>query len=130
MHYFSTWIRAKIFRTILNDVSSRKNPRKRLIFNANPWIRFVVLELNIVFGLVFFDEVIFQQQCIQLRVNNHILNINNAFYEQYSFAVILRFIEIGCDSFFYILCFSNINDCSCSIKILIYSRFFGKSFEF
>ena len=100
MHDFSTWVGTKIFRTIPEDISRRKNPRKRLVFNTNPRIRFIVFQLDIILGLVFFNQIVFEQKRIQLRIDNHVLNIRNAFYKQNCLAVVLRFVEIGGNSLF------------------------------
>jgi hypothetical protein len=48
--------------------------REIFIFNANPWVGFVVLHHNVVEGLVFFDEVVFQEQSIVLSLGTMVVS--------------------------------------------------------
>lgn len=45
----------------LVDVSCLENPWKRLVGDANRRVSFAVLQQNVVFGVVFLDQAVFQQ---------------------------------------------------------------------
>lgn len=45
----------------LVDVSCLENPWERLVGDANGRVSFAVLQQNVVFGVVFLDQAVFQQ---------------------------------------------------------------------
>ena len=66
---------AEIAGTVLYDSACEENLRKYVVADAYPGVGLGVLEQNVVFGLVLFDEVVFQQQRIRLALHHGILGI-------------------------------------------------------
>jgi len=77
MHHFARSIRAKIIRSIINPVPCREDSRESFFFDANPGIGFIILQHHVVAGLIFFYQVVFQQQSVKFRFNNNYLDIGN-----------------------------------------------------
>ena len=75
MDHFHRSIWSEIFRTIFDHLSGDKNPGKFFVLNADPWIRFIVLQINIVTWLMLFDETIFQKQGIHFSSNNECFDV-------------------------------------------------------
>ena len=66
---------AEIAGTVLYDSACEENLRKDIIADTYPGVGLGILEQNVVFGLVLFDEVVLQQQRIRLALHHGILCI-------------------------------------------------------
>ncbi len=74
MHYRA--VRAEI--PVAFDYPSREiNLREFVPRDAYPGICLGILEENVVFGLILFDEIILKQQSIRFRIDNRILGVSN-----------------------------------------------------
>ncbi len=101
-------IRSVIFRAILNKMSRQENPRKILFLNANPGIGFVVLQHDIVKWLMFFDQIILQQQRIVFARHDRRLEVIYFADHNPRTVSVLVFIEIRGHSFLQIFGLSDI----------------------
>lgn len=97
----------------------------RKITSCNFYIEkiFIILEKNIIFWLMFFDEIVFKNQWLSFIIRNNIFyffNISDHFFLRKVEFLLTR--KIAIDSWFEIFRFPNINYFSSSIKILINPR--------
>jgi len=70
-------IRTVIRRAVGDQLPCQKNPWKMLILNAYPGICLVVLQQDIVPGLVFLDEAVLKQQCIGLIIDDNMPEVRS-----------------------------------------------------
>src|SRR5690606_20997740 len=70
MHHADGGVGPEVSRPVPDELPCWKNPRKALVFDDNPGIRLVILEHDIISGLVLFDQAIFQEPGIDFRINN------------------------------------------------------------
>ena len=121
MHRFHIGVGPEVFRTVFYHFPCREYSRKWLIFNANPRIGLIVLKQDIVAGLEFFNQIVFQQKCIGITGNYYMSDFNNFFNQNIGFGIIMKFVEIRRNPFLKIFSFSYIKNFPCCIVILIHS---------
>ena len=81
-------IRTEIEATILFNLARDDEARIALIGNLDEGIRLVVLEHDIVFGLVFLDEVDLKKQGLNVGLGNDKLKIHNLRYQGFCLGIV------------------------------------------
>ena len=82
--------------------------------------------MDIVSGLMLFNQVILKEKSIRLAVDNHKFKISDPVYKHFDFERLeFLFSEIGRDSFFQVFRFSYIYDFPVLIEKLVHSRLIG-----
>jgi len=105
------------------------NTRIMLFPDDDPGIGFVVLQVDIVARLVFFDEVVLEQQGVVLGFYQHRADIADLPHQHGDAVVIVVFIEIATDPSLQVLCLTDVEDLSFCIEKLIHARSIRKSFD-
>ena len=82
------WIRTKIETTILFDLARDDEARIALISNLDEGIGLVVLEHDIVLGLVFLDEVDLKKQGLNIGLSDDKLKIHNLRYQGFGLGIV------------------------------------------
>ena len=119
IHRWNVAVWAIISRTVSDDVPCLENAWKVFVAHADGRVGLVVLQQDIVARSVFFDEIVFQQECIFLGFNDDIADVCYLADQHSCLSVRVFPIEIGRDSSFQVFRLSNINDGSFSIQILV-----------
>ena len=88
------WIRTEIETTILFDLARDDEARIALIGNLDEGIGLVVLEHDIVLGLVFLDEVDLKKQGLNIGLSDDKLKIYNLRYQRFCLGIMASS-EIG-----------------------------------
>ena len=110
-------------RSVFNKIPGLKYSWKWLVFNAYPWVSLVILKKYIISRLIFFNQIIFEQESIKLCFDNNIANIRYFPDKNIELCIFMPFLlKIGGDPFFEILGFSYVNDFSVTVKILVDPR--------
>lgn len=81
------WIRTEIEPTILFDLARDDETRIALIGNLDEGIGLVVLEHDIVLGLVFLDEVDLKKQGLNIGLSDDKLKIYNLRYQRFCLGI-------------------------------------------
>jgi hypothetical protein len=68
---------AEIFGSVLSNLTGEDHPRERFIGNADVGVGLVVPHSNVVRRAMLFDEVAFKDQRLDLRLDNHPLDITD-----------------------------------------------------
>ena len=123
MHHFHVGVRTKVFTAILAHLTGREDPREALLFQHEEWVGFVVLELDVVDGLVFLDHAVLQQQGIGLRGGDDPLDVADFFNQKPGLSVGLVLREIAGSSFFEVLGLADVEQFPLGIKMLVNPRF-------
>ena len=82
------WIRTEIETTILFDLARDDEARIALIGNLDEGIRLVVLEHDIVFGLVLLDEVDLKKQGLNIGLGDDKFKIHNLRYQRFCLGIV------------------------------------------
>jgi len=82
------WIGAEIEATILFDLARDDETRIALIGNLDEGIGLVVLEHDIVLGLVLLDEVDFEKQGLNIGLSDDKLKIHNLRYQRFRLGIV------------------------------------------
>lgn len=81
-------IGTKIEATILFDLARDDEARIALIGNLDEGIRLIILEHDIIFGLVLLDEVDLKKQGLNIGLSNDKLKIHNLRYQRFRFGIV------------------------------------------
>lgn len=101
MNHFHRCERPEIFRSVFDDPARNENPWKAFVLDANPGIGFIVLQTHIVSGLMLFNQAVFKEQRIQLRIHNNRFYVCDFSHENSCFPVFMTFLlKIGTHSLF------------------------------
>ena len=82
------WIGTEIETTILFDLASDDKTRIALIGNLDEGIGLVVLEHDIVLGLVLLDEVDLEKQGLNIGLSDDKLKIHNLRYQRFRLGIV------------------------------------------
>ena len=124
VHHPDRSIRTVILGSILDVLAGPEYSRKMLLFDDNPRIGLIILEHHIVAGLVFFDQVVFQQPGIDLRIHDGESDPVDLAHQHTGLAIQLGLVyKIGTYPIPQILCLTDIDQRIVLIKILINPRF-------
>src|ERR1041384_6551982 len=102
--------RSEIAAAVLDNFTRGKNTRPRMPrshFNAE--ITFVVLQPNIIAGLVLLDQVVFEDQRLFVRGGNQRLEILDALHQELHLRSLVRAVEISAYTRAQILRLADIN---------------------
>ena len=88
------WIGAEIETTILFDLARNDEAWIALIGNLDEGIGLIILEHDIVFGLVLLDEVDLKKQGLNIGLSNDKLKIHNLRYQGFRLSIVASS-EIG-----------------------------------
>jgi hypothetical protein len=72
---------AKIGSAPFVSLSCFEDARKVFVSDGNGRVGLVVFEQYVIMGLVLFDEVVFQQECVLLCFDNDIADVEYLFYQ-------------------------------------------------
>ena len=124
--------RAIILRLILLHSSGDKNTGKILLHrHLDVRIGLVILQKNIVIGMVFLDEVTFQQQCFHLGIRYDIFEFLDIRHHGLGFhRMVSAALKILPYAVFQIDSLPHIDHMSIGILHQIYPRFLGQFFQF
>ncbi|MNR55784.1 hypothetical protein D3C85_1762330 [compost metagenome] len=70
MHHPHGGIGPKVGRAVFHSISGPEYSWKRFFFNDNPGVGLIIFQHDIVSGLMFFNETVFQQPGINFRIYN------------------------------------------------------------
>ena len=82
------WIRTKIETTILFDLARDDEARIAFIGNLDEGIGLIVLEHDIVLGLVLLDEVDLEKQGLNIGLSNDKFKIHNLRYQGFRLGIV------------------------------------------
>ena len=115
------WIRTEIETTILFDLARDDEARIALIGNLDEGIRLVVLEHDIVFGLVLLDEVDLKKQGLNIGLSDDKFKIHNLRYQRFCLGIVASS-EIGPHAIAKILSLPHIDDGTVLIFVNVTAR--------
>ena len=115
------WIRTEIEPTILFDLARDDEARIALIGNLDEGIRLVVLEHDIVFGLVLLDQVDLKKQGLNIGLGDDKFKIHNLRYQRFCLGIVAPS-EIGPHPIAKILGLSHIDDGTVLIFVNVTAR--------
>ena len=117
---------SKILRPIFNNFSGSEHSWESLIFNADPRIGFIISQQDIVAWLMFFNQGVFQNQCIGFGRYNDMFDRYDILDEPLGFFRIDLFSKIRRHPVFKIFGFADINNFLLFVIKLIYPWLIGK----
>ena len=117
---------AVVKRAVVDLFSGEENPRKLLVFNADPRIGLVVLEHDVVARLVLLDEVVLEQQGLRLRLHDDELDVGNTRHQHPGLAC-LFLVEIAGDATLQVLRLAHIDQGAVLIEVTVNPRFIGQN---
>mgnify|MGYP007007509757 FL=1 len=82
------WIRTEIEPTILFDLARDDEARIALIGNLDEGIGLVILEHDIILGLVLLDQVDLKKQGLNIGLGDDKLKIHNLRYQGFGFGIV------------------------------------------
>lgn len=115
------WIGTEIEATILFDLARDDEARIALIGNLDEGIGLVVLEHDIVFGLVLLDEVDLKKQGLNIGLSDDKLKIHNLRYQCFRLSIVASS-EIGPHPIAKILGLPHIDDGSVLVFVNVTAR--------
>ena len=115
------WIGAEIEATILFDLARDDKTRIAIIGNLDEGIGLVVLEHDIVLGLVLLDEVDLEKQGFNIRLSDNKLKIHNLRYQRFRLSIVTPS-EIGPHPIAKILGLPHIDDGTVLIFVNVTAR--------
>tara|TARA_B100001939_G_C16376922_1_gene378199 strand:- start:144 stop:485 length:342 start_codon:yes stop_codon:yes gene_type:complete len=86
--------------SVIDELPGGKYPRKRFFLYTYPRVGFVVFEQNIIPWLVFFDQIIFQEQGVRFGVDHNVLYVVDFFDHNSGSGIIVLFIKVTSDPLF------------------------------
>lgn len=115
------WIGTKIEATILFDLARDDQTRIALIGNLDEGIGLVVLEHDIVLGLVLLDEVDLKKQGLNIGLSDDKLKIHNLRYQRFRLGIVAPS-EIGPHPIAKILSLPHIDDGTVLVFVNVTAR--------
>src|SRR5690606_2787309 len=111
-------------------VTARGNDaRKPFLKNTDVWEGFVVFEEDVIPGLIFFDEVVFKEKCIEFRFRNDVFNVPYLRHEPLGLYVsclgkVARYALAD------VFCLAHVDEVSICVEEFIYTRRRGEPFHY
>lgn len=93
-------------------------------------ISLIVLQKDIIFRLVFFDEIVFERQGVYFRTRDDIVKVRDMLHHRRDLLGLLRAVEVLPHPIFENARLSDINHHAVLIQHNIYARIVGQKFEF
>ena len=115
------WIGTEIETTILFNLARDDEARIALIGNLDEGIRLIILEHDIVFGLVLLYEIDLEKQGLNIGLSNDKLKIHNLRYQRFRLGIVAPS-EIGSHSIAKILGLPHIDDGTVLIFVNVTAR--------
>ena len=123
--------RPEIFSVLFFDFAGNGKTRKLLLrMNFNIGIRFIVFQENIVLGLVFFDEIVFQPQRVDFRLGDNVVKVRDMLHHRGDLLGLFGAVKILAHSVFKHARLSDVDDDSVLVQHDIHARTVGKKFQF
>ena len=119
-------VRTEVIRTVANNLPGLVDAREILVADADGRIGLVVLQQHVVSRLVFFYQVILQQQGILFRVHYDVADVGNLGNQHARLGRLVILGKIRIDTAFQILGFSHIDDDPFLVQVLVDARTFRK----
>ena len=82
------WIGTKVKTAVLLDLTGDNQTRIALIGDFDEWIGLIILEHDIVLGLVLLDEVDLKKQGLNIRLGDDKLKIHNLRYQRFRLGIV------------------------------------------
>ena len=127
-HPHAAHIRTEIFASLFQFA---RNGKRGKLFGDRDFdigIRFIVFEEDIVFRLVFFDEVVFKRERVDLRFGDDIMEIGDVLHHRHDLFRLYRGMKILTHSVFQIARLSHVDHVAVAIVHDIYARIVGQKF--
>ena len=104
-----------------------KKLRERLVGDAEVRVRLVVAEQDVVLGLVLLDEAVFEQQRVELGVNDGELQPHNLRHHAARFLVVAsRLVEVARNPVFQVLGLADVNQVAGFVEVAVHAGLVGQ----
>jgi hypothetical protein len=129
LHGLHRRIRPIVLTAIAREVPQAVYAREAFLSNGDVRIALIVLKVDVIAGLMLFDQIVFQEQRIPFGIRNNGPYICDFSHHGRDACAVVVFREIRTDPFAQILCFANVENLSILVHVLVYSWFIRKGFE-
>ena len=126
IHRRQVTVGSEISRAVPDNLAGFEHTREILILHTDGRVGLVVFQQYIVAGLVFLDQIIFQQQCIFFRIHHDVSDVGNLAHEHPRLARLVLFAEIRINPSLQILRLSNVDNRSLLVQVLVNARLLRK----
>ena len=107
----------------MDEVSRGVYPGKCLFSDDDGRVGFVVLEFNVVAGLMLFNQAVFQKKGVHFCGDDNELDVCDFLNEDLGFSVFeCLLVEVAGDTFFQVLCLADIQQFPVAVKVLVDPR--------
>ena len=119
-------VRTEVIRTVANNLPGLVDAREILVADTDGRVGLIVLQQHVVSWLVFFNQVILQQQGILFRVHYDVADVGNLGNQHACLGRLVILGKIRIDTALQILGFSHIDDDPFLVQVLVDARTFRK----
>ena len=121
-------IRAEIFASLSEFAGNGKGGKFFRSTHFDVRIRFIVLQKDIVFRFIFFDQIVFERKGVDLRFGNDIVKIGDIGDHRHNFFRLDGGMEILSDAVFQVARLTDVDHVAVSVQHNINARVVGKQF--
>jgi hypothetical protein len=122
--------RAEILRSVTHDIPGGEDPRKGFILYADPWVGLVILQRDIIPGLVFLNQIILKQERILFGADDDETDVGDLAHQHLHLAAVrvdLR--KVAADPFLQILRLPHVDDLVLVVEELVHAGLVWKNLD-
>jgi len=128
-HDLNGGVGAVVLGTVFNGVTGGEDAGEALFLDADPGIGFVVFEVDVVAGLVLFDEVVFQQEGIEFGFGDDGFDIGHLTGHHVNACAVVAFGEVRAHALLEVFGLAYVEYAAVRIQVLVYAGLVGEAFE-